>query len=123
MIEIDASKVEALAAQGLSMDQIADCVGCARTTLYNRMDEDHGTYDVDIVNAIKRGRSKGIATVANALFQSAKGGNITAQIFYLKNRAPGDWKDRKHNEHTGQDGGPIVIDKIERIVRNGNPSD
>ena len=97
-IELDASKTEALAAQGLSMDQIADCLGISRSALYNRMNEEHPTYTVDIVDAIKRGRSKGIATVANALFQSAKGGNITAQIFYLKNRAPQDWRDRRETD-------------------------
>lgn len=90
MKEIPAEKVEALASQGLTMEQIADCVGVARSTLYERMKA-----DPDVSDAIKRGRSKGIATIANALFTAAKQGNITAQIFYLKNRAPQEWQDRK----------------------------
>ena len=90
MKEIDANKVETLAAQGLTMQQIADCLAVGRSTLYDRMRD-----DPDVSDAIKRGRSKGIATITNALFQSAKGGNITAQIFYLKNRNPAEWSDRK----------------------------
>lgn len=33
--------------------------------------------------------------------------DVTAQIFWLKNRRPGRWRDRM--EHTGADGGPISI--------------
>ena len=95
-------KAEALAAQGLTRDQIADVLGFSRTTLYNRQAE-----NPDFMDALKRGASKGVATIANALFQSAKGGNITAQIFYLKNRAPADWKDRRDHQHSGPDGGAI----------------
>ena len=96
-IEINADKVESLAVQGLTMDQIASCLGCATSTLYNRMGS-----ELEVLEAIKRGRAKGIATVSNALFQSAKGGNITAQIFYLKNRSPEDWKDRRETELSGE---------------------
>ena len=31
--------------------------------------------------------------------------------------------DLRATEHSGVDGGAILVDKIERIVRNGNPSD
>ena len=31
--------------------------------------------------------------------------------------------DLRATEHSGPDGGAILVDKIERIVRNGNPSD
>jgi hypothetical protein len=40
------------------------------------------------------GRAKGLAEVSNSLFESAAGGNVTSQIFYLKNRSPDDWRDR-----------------------------
>ncbi len=94
--EIDPNKVEILAAQGLTTGQIASCFGVSRATLYNRMGS-----EVDVLDAIKRGRAKGIGTVTNALFQAAKEGNITAQIFYLKNRDPDVWKDRKAVEYSG----------------------
>ena len=95
-------KAEALAAQGLNREQIASVLGFAAGTLYEKQKEYPEFYE-----AIKRGADKGIATIANSLFQSAKGGNITAQIFYLKNRAPSDWKDRRDHTHTGSDGGAI----------------
>jgi len=95
--EIDEKKVESLAAQGLTMEQIAYCLGVAGSTLYKRKVDES-----EISEAIKRGRAKGIATITNALFQSGKGGNITAQIFYLKNRQPEEWKDRRETEISGE---------------------
>ena len=32
--------------------------------------------------------------VENALLERAKGGDTTAQIFWLKNRRPGKWRDK-----------------------------
>lgn len=32
--------------------------------------------------------------IENALFENAKSGNITAQIFWLKNRRPDKWRDK-----------------------------
>jgi hypothetical protein len=103
-IEIDPDKVETLASQGLTMDQISSCLGCCTATLYNKMGS-----EVEVLDAIKRGRAKGVATIANALFETGKAGNVTAQIFYLKNRSPEDWKDRKETELTGKGGGPLEI--------------
>lgn len=102
MKEADPLKVEELAAQGLTVGQIASCLGMSRTTLYDRMGSES-----DVLDAIKAGRAKGIATVTNALFQSAKSGNTTAQIFYLKNRQPDEWRDRREHELTGADGAAL----------------
>ena len=104
-IEIDTEKVEQYASQGLTVKQIADCCNCGRSTFYRYM-KSNG----DIKDAIKRGRSKGIETVTNALFEGAKGGNVTAQIFYLKNRQPDKWSDRRNHEVTGKDGKPMKMD-------------
>ena len=32
--------------------------------------------------------------VENALYEAAVGGNVTAMIFWLKNRLKGEWKDK-----------------------------
>jgi len=86
-IEVNIVQVEQLAAQGLTMAQIAAALGIGETTLYEkRIDYPH------ITEAIKRGQAKGIATITNSMFNSAKNGNITAGIFYLKNRA--GWRDK-----------------------------
>jgi DNA-binding XRE family transcriptional regulator len=93
--EVMLKKIESLAAQGLTKTQIAQAIGIHRATLSKKKSENH-----EIDDAIKRGEAKGLATITNALFQSAREGNITAQIFYLKNRAPDEWKDRHHIEET-----------------------
>ena len=48
----------------------------------------------DFEDAIKRGTAKGLAQVTNSLFTSANDGNVTAQIFYLKNRDSNAWADK-----------------------------
>ena len=83
-------KTKKLAGQGLTKEQIARCLGIGRTKLFN-MQKD----DADFMNAIKEGQAAGIEEISNALFDNAKDGNTTAQIFYLKNRAPDEWKDRR----------------------------
>ncbi len=83
-------QAEALAGQGLTIKQIARALGIHYDTLYVKK-RDNPELDL----AIKTGRAKGIASVSNALFQNAMQGNVTAQIFYLKNRAPDEWKDRQ----------------------------
>lgn len=43
------------------------------------------------------------AQVENALLKNALGGNITAQIFWLKNRRPAHWRDRPAMENLGDE--------------------
>ena len=81
-------KVEDLAAQGLNQAQIARCLGMSPETMTNKKKESD-----QLLLALKKGAAKGLDVVTNALFESAQTGNITAQIFYLKNRAPEDWRD------------------------------
>lgn len=96
-IEIDLAKVEALAANGLTQQQIADSLGISERTLYKNKKE-----NAEIAEAIKRGRNKGIAYVTNALMSKIKSGNVTAMIFYLKTQA--GWKESQNIDHTSSDG-------------------
>lgn len=91
-------QVEQLAKLGLTMKQIAGCIGYSRAHLYRLKDSKR-----DIRDALKRGRAKGLSIVTNALYTSALEGNVTAQIFYLKNRSPNEWRDRR--ELTVEPGG------------------
>ena len=81
--------LEEWSTQGLYIKDIAAMMGVCVTTVYDWMNK-----NPEIAAAIKKGRDKSIDMVENALFQSAISGNVTAMIFYLKNRAPERYKDR-----------------------------
>jgi hypothetical protein len=69
-------KVRHLAGVGVRQDDIARLVGCAPKTLRKRCRDD-----------LDRGVAEANAVVSGSLFAAAKGGNVTAQIFWLKSRA------------------------------------
>ena len=96
-IQIDLAKVESLAANGLTQEQIAAALGISERTLRSRKGE-----IADFADAIKRGKAKGIALVTNKLMESIKAGNMTGMIFFLKTQA--GWKETNVQEHTGKDG-------------------
>lgn len=91
---IDIAKVEELASKGLTLEQIASSLGICVRTLGRRKREMS-----DLSDAIKRGRDRGIAKIANKLFEAASEGNVGAMIFYLKSQ--GGWKDKIDIEHSG----------------------
>ena len=96
-IEIDLAKVEELASRLLTKEQIAISLGISNATLYNRQLE-----DVEFLEAIRRGRQKGVAAVAEKLVNSAIDGNTTAQIFVLKTHGGPDWKDKQDVNLSGE---------------------
>lgn len=87
-------KAETLAAQGLTMPQIALSLGMGHSTLYEKKE----SYP-EFSEAIETGRAKGIATITNALFSNAKKGDTQAQKYYLNNRDNANWKDRQTTDH------------------------
>ncbi len=89
LINIDLEQVERLASQGLGTTQIARALGVSWNTI-DRNRKRSGDFE----DAIKRGTARGLATVTNSLYQSANDGNVTAQIFYLKNRDSNAWADK-----------------------------
>jgi len=94
-IVIDLDKVEQLAARGLGPTQIARALGISWDTL-----DRNRKRNAEFEETLKRGRAKGLAQVTNSLFKSAtESGNVTAQIFYLKNQDPSTWSDRNEVNH------------------------
>lgn len=107
--------LEAWACDGLTDDQIAGNIGISRSTLA----EWKKKYS-DISDALKKGKKIVDTEVENALLKRALGydytetskkykngklveekvitkhvaGDVTAQIFWLKNRKPGEWRDK-----------------------------
>ena len=69
-------KVRHLAGVGVRQDDIARIIGCAPKTLRKQCRDD-----------LDRGVAEANAMVSGSLFAAAKGGNVTAQIFWLKTRA------------------------------------
>ena len=120
-------KIEAWARDGLTDEQISHNMGIRRGTLAG-----YKTRFVEIDEALKKGKEVIDIQVENALFKNATGfyyreqmvtktGEIiylekyakpdtTAQIFWLKNRKPKEWRDRQDIEHSGHVAVTIVDD-------------
>lgn len=81
--------LEGWARQGLTDEQIANNMGIGRTTLYEWRQK-----EPNIANALKKGKEVVDFEVENALLKSAIEGNVTAQIFWLKNRMSVHWRDK-----------------------------
>ena len=77
------------ARDGLTDEQIAHNIGIRRTTLY-----DWKNKYPDINDSLKKGKEIVDYEVENALLKRAKQGDVTAQIFWLKNRRPEKWRDK-----------------------------
>lgn len=110
-------KAEGFAADGLTKEQIALNLGFTYETLRVKQKENSVFSAV-----IKKGYAKALATVTNALFQSAKNGNVTAMIFFLKNRDAERWKDRHFNENVDRSEFPalsrITPERTREIAEN-----
>jgi predicted transcriptional regulator len=83
---IDCDKARKMASRGLTVAQIASCLGISETTLYKKQNK-----YAEFMDAIKKGRAEGINQVSNALFEKATQGNVTAMIYYLKTRDRENW--------------------------------
>ena len=93
--------VRALAGFGVPQDQIADYIGIDPKTMRKHFREE-----------LDRGSLEATAKVAQSLFQMAtEGKNVAAAIFWMKAR--GGWREVTRQEHTGGDGGPIQLARVE----------
>ena len=75
-----------MASRGLTVSQIADCLGIYESTLCGKQNDYTGFLD-----AIKKGRAEGLNEVSNALFEKATQGIVNAIIYYLKVRDRENW--------------------------------
>lgn len=111
-------KIEGWARDGLTDKQIAHNIGIAEQTL-NNWKKDHPS----LFESLKKGKEVVDRQVENALLKRALGyqydeityengeetkrvrkevqPDTTAQIFWLKNRKPVEWRDKQQVEHSG----------------------
>lgn len=99
-------RIEGWARDGLTDEQIAQNMGINPTTLY----EWKKKYP-KISESLKRSKDVADRQVENALFKNAINGNITAQIFWLKNRKPDKWRDKQEYEDR------TAIEKLDEILK------
>lgn len=94
------------ARDGLTDAQIAAKIGICRDTLI-QWKKRHP----DISDALKRGKETIDYAVENALLSKALCGDVTAQIFWLKNRRPDKWRDKPEPKtSTGNDLMQALVD-------------
>ena len=127
-------KIEGWAKDGLVDEQIAHNIGITTGTLYEWKNK-----HPEVSEALKKGKEVVDREVENALYKRALGYNyeevktyveevngkkkkrvekthkhisadVTAQIFWLKNRKPKEWRDKQDIEHSGKLGVTIVDD-------------
>lgn len=117
LTEKQISEIETLAVF-LTQEQIADYFGISKRTFNNMRERDE-----NINKLYKKGKAKGIAKIANGLFQSAVSGNTAAQMFYLKTQA--GWRETQGIDHTSSDGSvtPTKIELVTASVKNDNKAD
>lgn len=88
--------LEGWARDGLTDEQIAHNIGISRKTLADWKNK-YG----DISDTLKKGKAIVDYEVENALLKKALEGDTTAAIFWLKNRKPNEWRDKKETELSG----------------------
>lgn len=107
--------LEGWARDGLTNEQIANNIGINVKTLY-----DWKKKQSNICNSLKKGREIVDFEVENALLKNALDGNVTAQIFWLKNRKKNQWRDKVEYETNNDDLNKVkeLLAKIEDGVNN-----
>lgn len=132
--------IEAWARNGLTDEQIAKNLGISKDTFYKYKKE-----YTDFSDSLKRGKEVVDIEVENALLKRALGykydevtkernedtgeleitkvvtkevqPDTTAQIFWLKNRKPGEWRDRKEIDHSGNINNPYEGLTTEQLLK------
>lgn len=97
--------LEGWARDGLTDEQIAHNMGINVATLYRYKNKYSG-----ICDALKKGKEIVDIEVENSLLELAKSGNVTAIIFWLKNRRPEKWRDKPTADNTD------IMNKLDKVI-------
>ena len=86
--------IEGWAKDGLTDEQISRNLGISKVTFYK-----YKASCSELNELLKKSKEVVDYEVENALYKSAIDGNVSAMIFWLKNRRPDKWRDkREHSE-------------------------
>ena len=86
--------IEGWAKDGLTDEHISKNLGISKVTFYK-----YKASCSELNELLKRSKEVVDYEVENALYKSAMSGNVSAMIFWLKNRRPDKWRDkREHSE-------------------------
>ena len=107
--------LEGWARNGLTDEQIANNIGISRSTLFEWRKNNQ-----DISNALKKGKEVVDIEVENALLKSALEGNVTAQIFWLKNRKKEQWREKVEIEKGGEIQKISIVNDLPKDEEDGN---
>lgn len=107
--------LEGWARDGLTFEQIANNIGINVTTL-----RDWRKKEPTISAILKKGREVVDYEVENALLKSALEGNVTAQIFWLKNRKAKEWRDKVEIEKGGAIQKISIVNDLPKDEEDGN---
>lgn len=102
-------RIQGWARDGLTDEQIAKEMHIGSRTLY----EWKKKYP-QIMQALKESKDAADRQVENALFNAALEGNTTAQIFWLKNRKPAQWRDQPKIKDSDNDNVLQYLDGMRR---------
>lgn len=97
--------LEGWARSGLTDEQIAHNMGIAPSTYY-----DWKKKSPEISKSLKKGKEVVDFEVENALLKSALSGNVTAQIFWLKNRKTDIWREKQEYNNNEE------INKLDKLL-------
>lgn len=136
--------IEGWARNGLTIEQIAKNLGISKVTFYKYMNEHielserlkkgKEVVDIEVENALlKRALGYKYNEVTKELFRDKETGeeelkvtkvvtkevvpDTTAQIFWLKNRKPEEWRDKKDIEHSGNINNPYEELSKEQLLK------
>lgn len=108
--------LEGWARNGLTDEQIAHNMGIVTSTFYEWKKKYPKFSEV-----LKKNKEVVDLEVENALLKSALGGNITAQIFWLKNRKAKEWREKVEVTNNAEELNKVreLLTKISDGANNG----
>ncbi len=102
-------RIQGWARDGLTDKQIAKNMGITCSTLYSWKNK----YS-EISESLKENKDVVDREVENALLENALSGNTTAQIFWLKNRKPKQWRDHVEVQDNDDDNVRTFVEAMKK---------